>query len=187
MPGRTYPGHMSDLSKLPARKDGATLVVVESPRGSLVKLKYAPDLGAFTLSRPLSLGLTYPFDWGFVPSTHGPDGDPVDALVVWDVPSFPGVVLACRLIGVVAVEQKKRDGKGRQRNDRVLAVPEDAPRETPRKAQDLPGRVRDEICQFFIASTALEGKEARILGIEGPEVAEELVRASLKEARGEAA
>jgi inorganic pyrophosphatase len=174
---------MSDLSKLPARKDGATLVVVESPRGSLVKLKYAPDLGEFTLSRPLALGLAYPFDWGFVPSTRGPDGDPVDALVVWDVPSFPGVVLACRIIGVVAVEQKKRDGKGRQRNDRVLAIPEGAPREMTKKAQDLPGRVKDEICQFFLASTALEGKDARILGIEGPEVAEELLRASMEEGR----
>jgi inorganic pyrophosphatase len=49
--------------------------VIESPAGARVKLKYAPDLGGFILSRPLVLGVTYPFDWGFVPGTRAPDGD----------------------------------------------------------------------------------------------------------------
>ena len=68
----------SDLARLSARDDaGALRVIVESPAGSRVKLKYEPDLGAFTVSRPLVLGVVYPFDWGFVPGTHGPDGDPL--------------------------------------------------------------------------------------------------------------
>src|SRR5260221_10298097 len=57
-------------------------IVVESPRGAAVKLKYSPELGAVSISPPLALGLTYPCDWGFVPSTKGPDGDPIDAAPV---------------------------------------------------------------------------------------------------------
>lgn len=77
------------LDQLPAFAEGDVFhVVVESPRGSSIKLKYSRDLGAMTISRPLASGLVYPFDWGFVPSTHADDGDPVDAAVLWDVSSF---------------------------------------------------------------------------------------------------
>ncbi len=70
------------LHKLPARDDeGDVRVVVEAPRGSGLKLKYEPSLGAFEHGRMLPLGLTYPYDWGFVPGTKAEDGDPLDALV----------------------------------------------------------------------------------------------------------
>jgi inorganic pyrophosphatase len=80
-------------------------VVVESPRGSVVKLKYSPDLEAMPISRLLVLGVTYPCDWGFVPSTEGPDRDPIDAAIWWDVTTYPGVVIPCRALAVVRVEQ----------------------------------------------------------------------------------
>jgi inorganic pyrophosphatase len=69
------------LSNLPTYgDDGAVYAVVEAPKGSSVKLKYDVEFGAFLISRALSLGLSYPFDWGFVPSTRAPDGDPLDVL-----------------------------------------------------------------------------------------------------------
>src|SRR5690349_19179248 len=110
------------LAKLPAfDADGHLHVVVESPRGSGLKLKFDSKTGAFGLSRPLPKGLTFPYDWGFVPSTRGADGDPLDAMVVWEETSFPGVVLACRLVAVVRVEQNsQRDSGKRERNDRVI-------------------------------------------------------------------
>jgi inorganic pyrophosphatase len=148
-------------------------VVVESPRGSVVKLKYSDDLGAMTISRPLVLGVTYPCDWGFVPSTEGPDGDPIDAAVWWDVATYPGVVIPCRALAVVRVEQNRADGPGRIRNDRVLAVPIPARREAA-----LDARVRQEIEQFFIAATVLEGKDPRILGWDDGGAALELIRSS---------
>jgi inorganic pyrophosphatase len=143
---------MRDLHKLKtfAGEDGLH-VVVESPRGAVVKLKYSPDLGAMSISRPLVLGITYPCDWGFVPSTEGPDHDPIDAAIWWGVPTYPGIVISCRALAVVRVEQNKAGSTtDRIRNDRVLAVPVAARREVA-----LSARVRQEIEQFFIAADPL--------------------------------
>jgi inorganic pyrophosphatase len=148
-------------------------VVVESPRGADVKLKPSPELQAMSISRPLVLGVTYPCDWGFVPSTEGPDRDPIDAAILWDVTTYPGVVIPWRALAAVRVEQNRADGSGRIRNDRVLAVPVAAQREVA-----LTARVRQEIEQFFVAVTALEGKEPRILGWDDGDAALELIRAS---------
>ena len=65
----------------------------------------------------------YPYDWGFVPSTRGPDGDPIDALVLWDRASFPGVVLECRLIDVLAAEQLDAVTPGARDLKRSLSRP----------------------------------------------------------------
>jgi inorganic pyrophosphatase len=141
----------------------ALTVVVESPRGSGVKLKYEPDLGAMTLSRPLPLGVVFPFEFGFVPRTRAEDGDPLDAAVLMDVATYPGVVLRCRPIGVLRVSQKSK--KGRVRNDRLVTVAEDDRRRAHVKdVIDLASRERDEIERFFVAAVALEGKALELLG-----------------------
>jgi inorganic pyrophosphatase len=132
-----------------------------------------------SVSRPLNLGLSFPFDWGFVPSTEGPDGDPIDALVYWDVSSYPGVVIPCRAIAVVQVDQRG-GGDTRIRNDRVVAVPIEVRREQFSAPGDVPARVRGELDQFFLAATALEGKDARILGWAGPDEAVALIKRSVK-------
>ena len=165
---------MRDLHKLETfAGEDVFHVVVESPRGAGVKLKYSPDLGAMSISRPLVLGVTYACDWGFVPSTEGPDGDPIDAAIWWDVTTYPGVVIPCRALAVVRVEQNKADSSGRLRNDRVLALPVASRREVA-----LTARVRQEIEQFLVAATALEGKEPRILGWDDGEAALALIRSS---------
>jgi inorganic pyrophosphatase len=152
---------------------------VESPRGSAIKLKYRADLDAMSISRPLATGLVYPYDWGFVPSTKGEDGDPVDAALFWDVATFPGVVVPCRALAVIQVEQNRAEGKGRARNDRILALPIHARREAElTSALSLPTRVRDELEHFFMAATVFEGKDAKILGWAGPDAALELLRSS---------
>ena len=161
--------------------DNSVHVVVESPRGSTVKLKYDANLNAFTLSRPLVEGLAYPFDWGFVPSTRAADGDPLDAMIIWDRATYPGVVIPCRLIGLLAVEQnsKRRPGT-RERNDRVMAVPLNAPRYNAlREVRDVESRVRDELEAFFAASVAFEGKDLKILQWAGAAAAYDLVKASV--------
>jgi inorganic pyrophosphatase len=173
-----------NLQTLPAFADGdACHVVIESPRGSSLKLKYMPGWEAMGVSRPLPAGLVFPFDWGFVPSTCGPDGDPIDAFVVWDAPSFPGVVVACRPIGVLNVEQNavNFDRSKRIRNDRVVAVPIEGRREvTLRHLDDIPERLRDEWIQFSMAAAALDGKDITPLGWGSAEDALALIKTSVR-------
>jgi len=172
---------MSNLLSLPARDGEAYHVVVESPRGSGVKLKYDPALQAMSVSRPLVLGLTYPFDWGFVPGTRAPDGDPVDAAVVWDVASFPGVVLKCRPLGILAVEQKGPPGTARVRNDRVVMLPLlDRRAQALRDVFALTERMRSEFEAFFLAATTLTDKDVRLGPWSGPAEAERWIQRSLR-------
>jgi inorganic pyrophosphatase len=169
------------LTELPAfDADGNLQVVVESPRGASIKLKYEPRLAAFSVARALPLGLTYPFDWGFVPGTLGPDQDPVDSLVLHDAATFPGVVLPCKLLGVVEVSQRSDDA-GRERNDRLIAMPvwHDRLGEFERATQ-LPVRLRKEIEQFFLDTTFFTGKKPKIIGWKSPHKAHILVRQGIK-------
>jgi inorganic pyrophosphatase len=159
---------MTDLLNLPTWADeGFVYVIVETPRGSTCKLDYDPELGAFTLAKPLMAGLSYPFDWGFIPSTKADDGDPLDVLVIHDAQTFPGVVLRCRPVGILEVEQQSRGKK--ERNDRVFAVPDRSPLETDlRDIRHLPARAHEELELFFRATNALEDKELEFLGWRGP-------------------
>jgi len=164
----------------PFDQNGHVYVVVESPRGSRAKFKYDANLDAFTLSRPLVDGLAYPFDWGFVPSTGAADGDPLDALILWDCSAYPGVVLPCRAVALLEAEQnsKRRTGQ-RERNDRILVVPEPAPRWAWLKDMgDLPDRMKKELEAFFLAVVALENKDLAFLGWRPAAKALELIRAS---------
>src|SRR5215471_15389689 len=172
---------MVDLLKLPAcnAKDDVH-VVVETPRGSAAKLEFDPGLQVFTLSKALILGLTYPYDWGFVPSTKGEDGDPIDVLVLHDAAKAPGLVLKCKIIGVLEVLQSEKGKKG-IRNDRLIAVPRDSHREKSEKdARDLSKQVRTEIEKFFVATDELEDKELKFLGWKGPKTGEKLVDGATK-------
>jgi inorganic pyrophosphatase len=171
---------VSDLSRLPTFADDDALhVVVESPRGSTSKFKYDAKRGVMMPSRPLITGLSYPYDWGFVPSTHASDGDPLDAIVVWDGASYPGIVLMCRVVGLLRVEQTNGTTRARERNDRLVVLPVDAPRcESIGNVFDLSERTRLELERFFVTAVAFEGKDLKILGWAGPDEAMALVRAS---------
>src|SRR5688572_29778878 len=169
---------MEDLFLLPTRSvKGGIHVVVESPRGSSVKIKYDPKLRVFRFSRPLMAGLQYPYDWGFIPGTVGPDGDPLDAMVFSDFATFPGVVVECRALGVIRLEQNSKNSSRRERNDRLIVVPAKMPRfESFRKPSDLPTRWRHELEEFFLAATRFEQKDAKVLGWSGPREAERMVK-----------
>jgi inorganic pyrophosphatase len=69
----------------------------------------------------LTDGTIYPHDWGYIPETLGPDGDPVDAFLMGAGGTFPGLVVRVRPIGILRVEQTER-GR-RLRNDCLLFLP----------------------------------------------------------------
>ena len=156
---------MSDLTKLaPFDDDGALRVIVESPRGSSLKLKYEPDLRMFSVARDLPLGVVYPFDWGFVPGTCGEDGDPLDAMAIHRTPTFPGVVLPCRILGMVEVVQREGQ-RPSMVNNRIIATPAwHASLKKLTEARDLPAHARNEIEQFFVTAAAMTGKRLQIKG-----------------------
>ena len=176
---------MKDLVSLPARNGEAVLVVVETPGGSRVKLKLDPELGHITVSRPLPLGLHYPFDWGFVPSTKAEDGDPLDAMLYGPGPGAPGTVVTARLLGVLKVEQNRKQGPGRQRNDRLFLAPlEGAHGDAPDDVLAFAPRLRSELEDFFVWSTRWEKKDLRFLGWGDIEEAEAILSAAERAARG---
>jgi inorganic pyrophosphatase len=164
-----------DFSTLPPVDDeGVLRMVVETPRGASVKLAYDAAVGAFTVTRALALGITYPFDWGFVPGTLADDGDPLDALALHDSATFPGVILPCRPLGVVDVTQRGKNG--REDNPRLILIPTWHDRLGQlQKARGLPPALKRELEQFFVSATFFTHKDVRVAGWRGPDAAMELV------------
>jgi inorganic pyrophosphatase len=155
--------HPQPLHRLSAFTGDALNIVVETPKGSRNKYSYEPDLGALLLKKVLPEGLSFPYDFGMIPSTKGEDGDPLDVLLLLDAPAFAGCVVSGRLVGVIEAEQRERDGTW-ERNDRLIAVAEHAPTHAHIRALgDLrPGMVA-EVEAFFAQYNALSGREFRPL------------------------
>jgi inorganic pyrophosphatase len=80
---------LSETSTFDA-KTGTLRVVIETPKGSRNKYNYDPDCDCMELGTVLPEGMLFPYDFGFVPSTLGDDGDPLDILVLMDPPVVPG-------------------------------------------------------------------------------------------------
>jgi inorganic pyrophosphatase len=153
-------------------------VVIETVKGSRNKLAFDPDLGAFKLKGVLPEGHSFPYDFGFVPSTKAPDGDPLDVLLLLDAPTFAGCVVEVRIIGAIEVEEVA-DGETR-RNDRLLAVAaESRQHRSLHHIKELSEDLLHEIEHFFLSYNEVKGKQIRILRRVGPERALSLVQQAL--------
>ena len=97
-------------------------VIVETPRGSSQKYNYNPESDLFFLKKTLPPQAAFPLDFGFIPGTLAEDGDALDALLLADEPTFPGCLVACRIIGSMPARQTKPGQTAFFRNDRIMAV-----------------------------------------------------------------
>ena len=164
-------------------RSGALNVIIETSKGSRNKLKYDPEHGLFELSKVLARGLRFPFDFGFIPSTVGDDGDPLDVLLLMDEPVPAGCKIPARLIGVIEAEQTK-DGQT-ERNDRLIAVAQDCHEHRDiRSISDLNERLLQEIEHFFVSYNEMANKQFKPLGRHGPRRADKLMKQAAKHFRG---
>lgn len=171
------------LTQLPVQdEDGLYLAVVEAKSGSRNKYKYEPRLGALKLHRVLPLGTSFPYSFGFIPSTRGEDGDPLDVVVFMDEPAEPGTVVPCRLIGILEATQTER-GKT-VRNDRLLAVALESPQYAKcHGIGDVSDSVLKEIERFFAFYNEQDGKVFKTKRQRGKEAARKAVEKGRKLAK----
>jgi inorganic pyrophosphatase len=169
---------LSKLSTFDA-ESGNLNVIVETPQGSRNKYDYDDGARLFYLDHVLPRGATFPFDFGFVPSTLGDDGDPLDILVLMDQPAFAGCLIRARLIGVIEAEQTE-EGKA-FRNDRLIAVAAASQAHSHIDSIDqLPGEVLDEIEHFFASYNAMRDRRFKPIGRKGPDRAAALIQEGMR-------
>ncbi len=131
-------------------------VVVEIPRGSRNKYEFDEQTGVLRLDRRLTGSLAFPADYGFVPGTKGRDQDRIDALVLCDEPTFPGVHVTSRVIGGIRLTY---EGTGAGQSDvevKLITVPVSDPSSVGvYQLSDLPDYRGAEIEQFFSIYSSL--------------------------------
>jgi inorganic pyrophosphatase len=153
-------------------------VTIEIPKGQRNKYEVDHATGRIRLDRMLFTSTRYPHDYGFIEGTLGEDGDPLDALVVLEEPTFPGCLIRCRAIGMF----RMRDEAGG--DDKVLCIPAGDPRkDNIQDLKDISEFDLLEIQHFFETYKDLEpGKSVEGATWTGRAEAEEEIEASRRRA-----
>lgn len=166
-----------DVNKLTAGSSPDKLnAVIEIPYGSNVKYEVDKESGAVLVDRILYGALFYPANYGFIPQTLAGDGDPIDILVLCEIPLQAGSVIKCRLIGVLLMEDESGP------DEKLLAVP--VSKTSPmfdniKSYKDLPELMLNRIKNFFEIYKMLEpNKWAKVSEFCGVDKAEELLKKS---------
>jgi inorganic pyrophosphatase len=179
---RKNTGGLADPAKLGSfdtSDEDLVVVIIETPKGSRNKYAYDAREHVFELKKVLPAGMAFPYDFGFVPSTKGGDGDPLDVLVLMDEPAFAGCKLTCRLVGLIEGEQSGK--KTKERNDRVVAVEnENHSYARVKHIDDLGKRFEKELEEFFVNYHRLGGMTYKILAVKGPTAAWRAVKKARK-------
>jgi len=150
-------------------------VIVEIPKGSQNKYEYDKKNNIIKLDRVLFSPLYYPGDYGIIPQTYAEDGDPLDALVLVTNPTFPGVLIEARPVGLLRMKDSNKI------DNKILCVAKDDPRYNGvRDISDLEKHHLKEIAHFFQVYKQLEGKKVEIVGWKNTENAKCVVKNSIK-------
>jgi inorganic pyrophosphatase len=167
-------------SLLPAyATKGAVNVIIEIARGGRVKYKYDERHGVLVFHKILPQGLVFPFNFGSIPETLAPDGDPLDVVVLLNEELALGSVVRVRLVSVIEAEQET-EGKT-TRNDRLIGtVYEPSSGESPSApSKDL----LDRIESFFVTYNAMQKRKFTPLAQEGPDRARDLLEQGIERRR----
>ena len=155
-------------------------VLVEIPKGERNKYEVDHETGRIRLDRTLFTSTVYPADYGYIENTLGQDGDPLDALVLLPIPTFPGCLIKCRAIGMFRMTDEAGG------DDKVLCVPVDPRNENIQDIHDVPEFDRLEIQHFFEVYKDLEpGKSVEGAEWVGHEAAMAEIEASFKRFQAE--
>jgi inorganic pyrophosphatase len=154
--------------------------VIETPKNSRHKYALNNEYGIIAFHEVMPDSMQWPYDYGFIPQTIAPDGDPLDALVITDNGLFPGCLIEVRLIGAVL---ETKDGTD---NHRTIGVPlpsAGAPRmtDTVYETTDLPPTLLDEILNFLKTYSERQGHKIEQKGVVSAAEAMKLVKQSRKE------
>ncbi len=148
---------MADLTSFPNQLDPKKLecrAIIETPKNRRNKFDYDPESNLFELAGLLPEGMMFPFDFGFVPSTLGEDGDPLDVMVLMDEPAHWVCLVHVRIVGVIEAEQTE-DGKT-EANCRLLAVSVHSySYENVTSIKQISASVLDQLEGFFISYNKL--------------------------------
>lgn len=173
---------MPDLTRFPNQLDTKKCqcrAIIETPKHRRNKFDYDPESNLFSLGGLLPEGMSFPFDFGFIPSTLGPDGDPLDVMVLMDEPAHVGCLLDVRIIGVIEARQTQ-DGKT-EANNRLLAVAVHSySHENLASIDEVSKSLLAQIEQFFISYNKQRGKKFKVKGCNGPKRALELLKEGIK-------
>jgi len=131
--------------------------IIETPRHTAGKYVFDPDNHCYRLKKILPLGMHFPYDFGFIESTHAGDGDPADVMVFTECITYPGIRLICRVVGALQVKQIKKGVS--VRNDRYFAVPQVSVLfEHIKQIKDFSRSHNQQLRDFFINYTKAENK-----------------------------
>ncbi len=149
--------------------------IVEAPFGSRVKVYYNSDSHRFRIGKFLPLGMVFPLDFAFIPSTLAGDGDPFDLLILPEASLPVGSIVEVRILGILEAEQYKANKKPR-RNDRVIArLVESRLFAKVRHIDQLGPTFVEELSTFFSTYKRLRGQTYKVVDVGGPERAADLI------------
>lgn len=166
------------LDRLPSfAEDRLVNVVIDTPSGGAAKFKYDRAKRCYRLGRLLPAGAVFPYNFGSIPRTAAEDGDPLDLLVLTEVPLFVGCLAQAKLLGVLVAQQTEA-GKT-IRNDRLLGAAVTEVNAPLFDTLDDVGPIRlAEIEHFFISYNRAQGREFKPITMGDRGAAEKAVRAA---------
>lgn len=152
-------------------------VIVEIPKGSRNRYEFGSlnDTVFVRLDRVLFSSLQYPVEQGIVPKAISEDGNPLEAILLMDEPTFPGCVVEARPIGILRLLENEK------RTDKLLAVPTaDVKYNEIADVNQLPWHLPEEIAHFFSIYRSMENRKVEVIGWTGADTAKKLVLHSMK-------